>query len=111
MRRLILPPLIGLLGLLLAAMPAAAQSLDSLRAEGAIAERFDGFTETRPGAPGAARGVVDRVNADRRQIYAQRASEQGVPASEVGKIFAPKIFEKAPAGTYFRRENGSYVRK
>jgi uncharacterized protein YdbL (DUF1318 family) len=92
--------------------PARADALDSYRASGVIAERFDGYVEVRdPNAPGDARALAQEVNAKRRNLYAKRASESNVPASEVGKVFANEIAKKAPAGTYFRRSDGSYVRK
>ena len=98
-----------------AALPAptlAANALDTYRSNGTIAERFDGYIELRDGnAPSDARRLVAEVNAQRREIYAKRASEQGVPTSEVGKIFATKILQSAPAGTFFRQPGGGYIRK
>ncbi|UEX79256.1 YdbL family protein [Sediminicurvatus halobius] len=103
-----------LLFALLLALPlaAAAQSLDEFRAEGIIAERFDGYVEVRTDdAPAAARRLVEEVNAQRRELYRQRAESQGVPADEVGKVYAETIMERAPAGTYFRMPGGHYVRR
>jgi uncharacterized protein YdbL (DUF1318 family) len=96
-----------------AAPPAAAQqALDAYRAAGVIAERYDGYVEVRAGdAPADARALVDSVNAQRRAIYAKRAQETNVPIEEVGKLYATKITETAPPGTYFRQQSGSYVRK
>lgn len=89
-----------------------AASLDEFRAQGVIAERYDGFVELRDsGASAEARQIVDQVNAERRQVYQRRASEQGVPQSEVAKVYAKQILQNAPAGTYFKQPNGSYVRK
>jgi hypothetical protein len=100
------------LALLLAPGPAAADAtLDALRAEGAVAERFDGFLEVRGSGSAEARALVERVNAEREEIYLKRAEELGVPVSEVGKVFAEKIVERAPEGTWFKRSDGSYVRK
>lgn len=98
--------------LLAAAVPAAAASLDDYRAEGVIAERYDGLVEVRASdAPAEARRIVDEVNRKRRQIYEQRASEQGISPDQVGRVYATQILEKAPPGTYFKRPDGSYVRK
>ena len=86
--------------------------LDAFRANGVIAERFDGYVEIRDSnAPSEARAVVEDVNARRRALYNQRASESDVPVAEVGKVFANKIVDTAPPGTYFRRASGGYVRK
>ncbi len=93
--------------------PARADArLDAYRADGVIAERFDGYVEIRDSnAPGEARALVADVNAKRRALYTQRADESNVPVAEVGKVFANKIVETAPSGTYFRRPGGDYVRR
>ncbi len=89
---------------------AAAQSLDGLRASGAVGEGYDGFARVRK-AGGNARSVVDAVNAKRRAIYAKRAKEQGTAAGQVGRVYARQILSKAPAGTWFLKESGQWVRK
>ncbi len=96
-----------------AAPPAAAQqALDSYRTSGVIAERYDGYVELRgSAAPADARTLVESVNAQRRAIYARRAEETNVAVEEVGKLYATKITETAPPGTYFLQPGGNYVRK
>lgn len=94
--------------LALAAPPAGAQSLDALRASGAVGERFDGYAVARDASAAA---VVESVNAQRRQIYQQRAAATGAPPEEVGKVYAQEIFAKAPPGTWFQQPNGQWVQK
>jgi hypothetical protein len=90
----------------------AGANLDAYRADGVIAERYDGYVEIRDSnAPSEARSLVADVNAKRRALYTQRADESNVPVEEVGKVFANKIAETAPSGTYFRRPDGGYVRR
>ena len=89
----------------------AASKLDQFRADGVIAERFDGFVELRGSGPGDAASLVRQVNSERRAIYEKRAREQNVPVSAVGTLFAKKIVESAPRGTYFKMQDGSYRRK
>jgi hypothetical protein len=91
-----------------AAGPALAQDLDSLRASGAVGERFDGYAEARDGSLS---GYVQQVNAQRKQIYQQRAAEQGVSADQVGRVYAKEIMAKAPKGTYFLSESNQWVQK
>lgn len=89
----------------------AASTLDEYRAQGVIAERYDGLVEVRnPGSPDAER-LVNEVNAKRLEIYRQRAASQHVPVEEVEKIYAAEIAGKAPTGTYFKKPDGSYARK
>ncbi len=89
---------------------AGAQSLNALRASGAVGEGYDGYARVRK-AGGGARSVVDAVNAKRRAIYAKRAKEQGTAAGQVGRVYARQILAKAPAGTWFLKESGQWVRK
>ena len=88
--------------------PAAAQSLDELRASGAIGERFDGLVEARDASAAAA---VKEINAKRQEIYAQRAAAQGVPADQVGRVYAQEILQKAPAGTWFLAPDNKWTQK
>lgn len=94
--------------LLAGPVPALAQSLDALRASGAVGERFDGYLVARDSS---AQGFVQQVNNKRRQIYEERAKAQGVPVDQVGRVYAQEILQKAPAGTYFQKPDGSWVRK
>ena len=92
-------------------MPAMADSLDQYRKSGAIIERHDGLVEASGSAPAAAKALVQSVNAKRRKLYMDRARQQGVPASEVAKVYAQQIFASAPKGTKFRQPNGSIIQK
>ncbi len=88
--------------------PALAQSLDQLRASGAVGERFDGFAQA---LQSSAAGTVDQVNAKRRQIYAERAASEGVSPDQIGRVYAQQIFAKAPPGTRFLQGNGAWITK
>jgi len=90
---------------------ASAANLDRLRAEGIVAERYDGFAEMRESGHPDAKRVVDKVNEERRRIYRERAQEKGVSVEQVGRVYAQQIFDKLPPGAYFLRQDGSYVRK
>lgn len=111
--RFCLATMFGLSGAaMLPATAYATDALDTYRAQGIIVERFDGFVELRDGsAPSAARALVTEVNAKRRAIYQKRSAEQNVSVDAVGKIFASKIVETAPAGTLFLQPGGGYVKK
>jgi uncharacterized protein YdbL (DUF1318 family) len=108
--------LVGLVALLLSAANAIAPAkaddaqLNSLRAQGVIAERFDGYVMVKNNA-GGAQAVVDRVNAERRTIYEARAKEQGVTAADVGQVYAGQIIQQAPKGTWFLAADGSWTQK
>jgi len=84
---------------------AQAQSLDALRANGSIGERYDGLVVARDPAAGA---FVDQVNKQRLQIYRDRAAQQGVTIEQVGEIYARQITGSAPAGTWFLDRSGNW---
>ncbi|MBE0531370.1 MAG: YdbL family protein [Rhodospirillales bacterium] len=110
--RLVLGALLSAWVLVVAVPQAGAASLDEYRAQGIIAERYDGLVEVRSGQTSAdAERLVKEVNAKRLEIYRQRAASQNVPVEEVGKIYALEVAGKAPAGTYFRKPDGGYLRK
>jgi len=87
---------------------AHAQSADALRASGDAGERFDGYMEARK--PSAA-AVVETINAQRRQVYEERAKQQNVAVDKVGRVYAQQIVDKAPAGTWIKNEAGVWSQK
>jgi uncharacterized protein YdbL (DUF1318 family) len=110
-RRLVTALATSALALGLYAGPAVAADLDTLRQQGVIAERHDGFVEIRADGSDAARAVVERVNSSRRDLYEQRADSQGVPVEQVGRVYAQQILERLPEGAWFLKPNGNYVQK
>lgn len=96
-----------LLILTLCAIPAWADSLENLRASGAIGESVDGYVVARE--PGA-RAEADAINAKRRAIYQEKATAQGINIEQVGKVYAAEIVRKVPPGTWIQ-VNGQWIKK
>jgi uncharacterized protein YdbL (DUF1318 family) len=96
-----------LLALILCGTPAWADTLENLRASGAIGESYDGYVVVRE--PGA-RAEADAINAQRRTIYQEKAAAQGISIDQVGKVYAEEIFKKVPAGTWIQI-NGNWTKK
>ena len=95
-------------------LPAAAQQrrlLEGPRAAGQAGERYDGYAAVHGAAPAEVHALVEQVNAHRRQIYGKKAVEQKVPADAIGRIYAGKIMQRLPAGTWLLREDGRWVQK
>ncbi len=90
----------------LAAAPAAAQSLDSLRASGAAAERYDGCAQS---LDSSAANIFNGLNAKRKKIYAEDAKRSGASIDQAGRVFAQQIFAKSPPRTKFLQENGAWI--
>lgn len=111
-RRFITLLAVSLFAAVLGAPPVVAQTLDELRSSGAVGERYDGLAMVRDtGASAKVRAMVADVNAQRQKIYAKRAAEQGVPADQVGRVYAKEIFQNAPKGTWFLGEDGRWTKK
>ncbi len=105
-RAMVLAAAVLVLGL--SAPPVLAQSLDQLRASGAVGERYDGYAQA---LQSGAAGVVQQVNAKRRQIYQQSADKEGASVDQIGRVYARQIFAQAPPGTKFLRENCAWIAK
>lgn len=105
--------LVIVLGLLsgFVAPAAMAQTLDELRASGALGERYDGYLAVRDASAAGAQKVANEVNAKRQSLYEQRAAAQGVKPEDIGQVYAQQIMQKAPGGTWFLEENGNWRQK
>ena len=89
---------------------AQSRVLDGPRAAGTVGERFDGYAMVRdPSQLQALTPMVNQVNAERRQVYQQRATAERVPVDQIGRVYAAEIFKSAPAGTYFLQELGQWT--
>ena len=94
------------------AQPALADPLDAPRAQGLVGERFDGFAVVRdPNAGSDVKALVKSINAKRKAFYDQTAQQQNTSSVAVGKIYANKIFEKAPRGYWFLTDTGAWRQK
>jgi uncharacterized protein YdbL (DUF1318 family) len=89
----------------------SARLLDAPRAAGTVGERYDGYAVARASVAPDVAALIDKVNAERRAIYAQRAASEHVPIDAIGRIYAKEIVQSAPAGTWFLAENGQWTQK
>jgi hypothetical protein len=106
---------VAALGLTLFSFAPKAQAqvrpLDAPRAAGTVGERFDGYAVTRGTVTPEITALVDKVNAERKTLYAERAKAEGVAILDIGKIYAAEIIKSAPAGTWFLAETGEWKQK
>jgi uncharacterized protein len=98
--------------MLCAPLPAAAQSLDEAKAAGQVGERIDGYVGVVDAStPGDVRAMVDQVNAERRQKYAEIAAERGTSVEAVAQIAGQKLIARAPGGQYVLGADGEWRQK
>lgn len=76
-----------------------AESLENLRASGAIGEAYNGYVIARQPE---AQAEADTINAKRRGIYQEKAAAQGVEVDEVARVYAAEIIKTVPAGTWIQ---------
>jgi uncharacterized protein len=101
----------------LAAVAAAALTLDAARQQGLVGEDSTGFIgAVSPNPSKEVQALVDDINAKRRAAYEKVARETSTPsdpvtAEDVGRLGAGKIFDRAPPGTYIRLPEQGWQRK
>jgi len=95
------------LGMLLNAMPIAAADLAQAKSAGLLGEQMNGLLGlVDPGAPADVKTLMASINAQRQAEYQRIAAKNGVPASEVAKLAAQKVFEQTPSGQYIETPSG-----
>ena len=85
-------------------------TIDALKGQGVIGEGFDGYLHVRK-AQGNAQQVVNAENADRRAVNTIIAKNEGAPVDVVSKKLAAKLYSVAPAGHWFKKQDGSWQQK
>jgi uncharacterized protein YdbL (DUF1318 family) len=103
----------------LALLPAVAfaLTLDEAREQGLIGEDWNGYVAAVSATPSAdVQALVADVNAKRKAVYEKIAKQNStaqdpVSADEIARVGAPKVFEKAPAGTFVRSAAGQPWKK
>ena len=102
---------LGIAGLPAGALAQTARLLDAPRIAGLVGERYDGYAVARGKVDSSLAALIDKVNTDRRAVYAKQAAADKVPIEAVGKIYAAEIIKSAPVGTWFLGENGAWTQK
>lgn len=91
---------------------AVAASLDEAKAAGHVGERPDGYLGVvSSSAPADVRDLVERINAQRRQKYAEVAARTGAGVREVAIVAGQKLIGGTAAGNYYMNAQGQWVRR
>jgi hypothetical protein len=102
-----------MLAIALPAASAMADPLDDARAAGILGERPDGYIDLVAGnASPDIRKLMSDINAQRRQVYEQLATQKGVPIEQIGAIAAEKtINERLQPGWYYMNSSGQWQQR
>jgi hypothetical protein len=87
---------------LAAALPLRAQDLglERAKAEGWVGELPNGYLGVRVERAGVS-GLVDRINAQRRQRYRELALTHGVPTAAIERQAGQRLIERLEPGEYY----------
>ncbi len=103
--------------LMLVPLAAVALTLDEAREQGLVGEDSTGYVAAvSPNPTQTVRALVTEVNDKRRAVYERVAKQTStasdpVTADDVARIGAPKLFDKAPPGTYLRLQGQAWQKK
>lgn len=93
---------------------AAKAAVDAAKAQGVVGEQNDGFLGfvNAGAASGEVRAAVAEINAGRRQLYAQAATQNGVsPAAAGASAFRSVVQSRLKPGEFYQDAGGAWVKK
>jgi uncharacterized protein len=86
--------------------------VDAAKAQGVVGEQGDGFLGLVTGsADSAVAAAVAEINSARAAVYRDAAAKSGVTPAAAGEAAAKQIFERIPAGQYYKPLRGAWTRK
>ncbi|MEM7492260.1 MAG: YdbL family protein [Pseudomonadota bacterium] len=86
--------------------------IDQAQKDGLVGERIDGYLGVvDQSADSDIKRRVNEINAQRRTVYGQLASREGVPVETIARLTGEKQIARAPTGSFVMRENGGWTRK
>lgn len=91
---------------------AAKATVDAAKAAGQVGEQADGYLGlVTSDAPPDIRAAVAEINAGRTGAFREAAAKAGTPVEAAGAATAKQLFDRMPAGQYYKPANGSWMRK
>lgn len=91
--------------------PAQADALDDALRSGQVGETPRGYVAPVKAPSGSITKLINDINARRRAEYANIAKRNNLTLQQVEALVGKKIIGRAPAGTYYQDDSGSWRRK
>ena len=92
--------------------PAQKASVDAAKTQGVVGEMGDGFLGfVTTGADASLKAAVTAINTGRATVYADTAAKTGVTADAAGQATARQLYDRIPAGQWYKPLGGSWTRK
>jgi len=92
--------------------PGQKAAVDSAKVQGVVGEQGDGFLGFVSGSGDPTlTAAVTAINTARAALYAETASKTGTTAEAAGQATARQLYDRIPAGQWYRPLGGSWMKK
>jgi len=99
-------------GMAQAQSPAAKATVDAAKASGDVGEQADGYLGLVDAAvPAPVRAAVAEINAGRAAAFREAAAKAGTTVEAAGAAVGKQLFDRLPAGQFYRTADGRWARK
>ncbi|ATG17537.1 TPA: YdbL family protein [Providencia alcalifaciens] len=95
----------------LSVFSAFALTVEEGKSHGLVGETLSGYLAVIDQNSDNAKQLVERINAERKNRYAEIADKNGLKTNDVARIAGQKLVDRAPTGEYVRGINGQWVQK
>lgn len=99
-------------GAALSQTPSQKAAVDTAKSAGVVGEMGDGYLGfVSAGGDASLKAAVTAINTGRAGAYADTAAKTGVTAEAAGQATARQLYDRIPAGQYYKPLGGSWTRK
>lgn len=99
-------------GAALSQTPSQKAAVDSAKSAGTVGEMGDGYLGFVSGGGDASlNAAVAAINTGRAAVYADTAAKTGVTADAAGQATARQLYDRIPAGQWYKPLGGSWTKK
>ncbi len=94
------------------AQSAAKATVDAAKVSGVVGEQADGYLGlVSSDAPAAVRAAVAEINTGRTAAFRDAAAKAGTTVEVAGAAVGKQLFERLPAGQFYRTADGRWAKK
>ena len=91
---------------------AAKATVDAAKASGDVGEQADGYLGlVSTDAPAAVRAAVAEINTGRTAAFKDAAAKAGTSVDAAGAAVGKQLFDRLPAGQFYRTADGRWAKK
>jgi uncharacterized protein YdbL (DUF1318 family) len=99
-------------GMAISQTPPQKAAVDAAKVQGVVGEQGDGFLGFVSGSSDPTlQAAVTAINTARAALYNETAAKTGTTAEAAGQATARQLYDRIPAGQWYRPLGGSWTRK